>query len=61
MCAVHPAWEDAYRALSEALGRTTLQSILDVDRQLESGVRLGVGKQHSEKTARLRATAGRRS
>jgi Rrf2 family iron-sulfur cluster assembly transcriptional regulator len=37
ICAVHPAWEDAHRALSDSLGRTSLESILAVDRSLESG------------------------
>lgn len=36
MCAVHPAWEEAHNALTDALARYSLASILGFDRELLS-------------------------
>ncbi len=36
MCAVHPAWEEARNALTDALARRSLASVLEVDRELLS-------------------------
>jgi Rrf2 family protein len=47
-CAVHPAWEKAYRALSDILATTTLASILDVDATLEAGGGLIVARGHAQ-------------
>jgi Rrf2 family protein len=46
MCAIHPSWENAHRALSEALRRETLGGILRTDRRLEAGERLAPRKPH---------------
>jgi DNA-binding IscR family transcriptional regulator len=48
VCAVHPAWEQAHTALSESLARTTLASIVAVDRELEAGRRPAVHSRHPE-------------
>jgi Rrf2 family protein len=37
MCALHPAWEEATRALRDSLGQTTLANVLEVDTGLEHG------------------------
>lgn len=46
VCAIHPAWEDAYRALTDALRRQTLASILIVDKRLEAGLDVGPLRPH---------------
>jgi Rrf2 family protein len=48
MCALHPAWEQAYKALSETLRAQTLASVLQWDRQLERGEKIERQARHSE-------------
>ncbi len=61
MCAVHPALEDAYGSLSHALGRASLESVLKVDSELESGRLPVLGKRHEIETGRVAPTPARRS
>ncbi|MBO0689868.1 MAG: Rrf2 family transcriptional regulator [Candidatus Dormibacteraeota bacterium] len=38
MCAIHPAWDAATRAIEDSLGSTSLAALADVDAGLASGV-----------------------
>jgi Rrf2 family iron-sulfur cluster assembly transcriptional regulator len=58
-CAVHPAWEKAYAALSAALAATTLASILHVDAELKAGAELLVARGHPQERERSRQAATR--
>jgi Rrf2 family protein len=53
MCPVHPAWEAAWQALSASLKGASLASILEVDRELESGRTFRPAVGHPEPTERM--------
>jgi Rrf2 family iron-sulfur cluster assembly transcriptional regulator len=55
VCAVHPAWEQAYQAITSALQAVSLASVVAVDRQLESGHEFTHELSHPELTPRLPA------
>jgi Rrf2 family protein len=60
VCALHPAWEQAYKALSAALGEQMLASVVEWDVRLERGEVIERDAQHAEpRVTGLAARPGR--